>query len=131
MSKIKKPKSFVEKVTLEVFEADIYIVITEDPNSYVENAGISGWVKDYPDQDLQDHTDAMTFRVGFSDMYLLMSPNATVGTMAHECIHCICSIFNDRGIKSNLDDTENLAYHVGWLTDMTFKAFRKSMKLWK
>jgi len=120
--------SLVNSVTLDVFEADINIVITENPNRFVDDAGLAGWVKENPEQDLMDHTDALTFRVRFSDHYILMSPNVTPGTIAHECIHCISDIFYDRGVKCNLDDSENFAYHVGWLTDVAYKTLNEYLK---
>lgn len=118
----------VRDVSLDVFEADIHIVITENPNRFVEDRDLSGWVKENPEQDLMDHTDALTFRVRFADHYILMSPNVTPGTIAHECIHCIADIFYDRGVKCNLDDSENFAYHVGWLTDKAYQALNEYLK---
>ena len=118
----------VKDVSLDVFEADIHIVVTENPNCYVDDVGLAAWVKDNPDQDLMSYTDALTFRVRFSDYYILMSPNATPGVIAHECIHTIASIFYDRGVKCNLDDSENFAYHVGWLTDIAFLALNEYLK---
>ena len=118
----------VKDVSLDVFEADIHIVVTENPNCYVDDVGLAAWVKDTPDQDLMDHTDAFTFRVRFADHYILMSPNVTPGTIAHECIHCIADIFYDRGVKCNLDDSENFAYHVGWLTDIAYKTLNEFLK---
>lgn len=120
--------SLVNEVSLDVFEADIYIVITDNPNRFVDDAGLAGWVKENPEQDLMIYTDALTFRVRFAAHYILMSPNVTPGTIAHECIHCIADIFYDRGVKCNLDDSENLAYHVGWLTDVAYKTLNEYLK---
>ncbi|HCM60646.1 MAG TPA: hypothetical protein DIS74_09785 [Bacteroidales bacterium] len=119
---MRKYESLVKDVTLDVFEVDIHIVVTEDPNYYVKKAGLTGWCKNDPDEDLMYYTDALTFRVRMSDYYMLLSPNTTPGTIAHECIHVIGSTFHDRNVKASYDDTEVLAYHVGWLTDIAAKA---------
>jgi hypothetical protein len=125
---MKKYGSYIKDITLDVFEVDIHIIITQDPNYFVEAEGLSGWCKNDPDDNLMHYTDALTFRVRMSDYYILLSPNATPGIMAHECIHTIGSIFFDRGVKASYECTENLAYHVGWLTDIAAKALNEYLK---
>lgn len=125
---MKKHGALVRTVRLDVFEVDIHIVITEDPNYFVDKAELAGWCKTDPDQDLMYYTDALTFRVRMADYYILLSPNTTPGTMAHECIHTIGGIFFDRGVKASYECTENLAYHVGWLTDVAYKTLNEYLK---
>lgn len=120
--------SSTKRVALAPFDSTIHIVVTTDPNYYVDSNGLTIWVKETPDEDITRHTDALCFGADKMNVYILLSPDIGPGTIAHECLHAIAHIFNWIGAKASYDDTEVFAYHVGWLTDIACKHHSKTVE---
>jgi hypothetical protein len=107
-------------VKLAPLEAEIHIVITTDPNAFIDKAGLRMYVSHDPQEDLTKDTDAFTFNARVSDYYIMLSPQADISVIAHEAVHCIAMIFDDRGEKADYNNNEIFAYHVGWLTKVAY-----------
>lgn len=112
-----KNKGHINKIWIALFGCSVHIVITEDPNYFVDKSGLRIWTSDSPDEDISKLADAICFQKAVSDYYIMMSPNVDINQSAHETVHCIGRIFRDRGIKADYDNDEIFAYYVGWLTE--------------
>jgi hypothetical protein len=104
-----------KKIKLDVFLCDIHIIITDDPNKCVDDRRIRQYCSDLKDEDLAKNCDGFVFQKGKSDYYIITSPNAEYGVIAHESVHLTGRIFNDRGQKANYENDEVFAYYVGWI----------------
>jgi hypothetical protein len=112
-------------IKVDVLLCNIRIIITDDPNGYVDGKKLRIYCSDKPDEDLTKTCSGFVFQKGLSDYYLMLPPSATCGIIAHESAHVICRMFNDRGQIADYENDEIFAYYVGWLTEVTDKFIRK------
>lgn len=49
--------------------------------------------------------------------FILLKPNASANTVAHEAVHIVNKVFNDRGIKLDSNNDEPQAYFTGWVVE--------------
>lgn len=68
-----------------------------------------------------ENCDAMTLHGGGPVVFIFLKPNASVGTIAHECWHAIRHMLNVVGVEL---DSETVAYHLGYLVQKTFNFIR-------
>lgn len=52
---------------------------------------------------------------------IVVSPEADVGTLAHECFHATSAILNYVGTTLTSETEESYAYLLDWLVGWTFK----------
>ncbi|MDR1221757.1 MAG: hypothetical protein LBL07_02605 [Tannerella sp.] len=105
-----------KKIKLDVFLCDIHIIITDNPNKYVDEKRIRQYCSDTPDEDLEKNCDGIVFHKGKSDYYVMLPPTVDLGVIAHESVHLIGRIFHDRGQLADYGNDEVYAYYVGWIT---------------
>lgn len=61
---------------------------------------------------------AFTFRADRADevgYFAMLQPDASADTVAHESVHIVNKIFNDRGIRLDSHNDEPQAYLTGWV----------------
>lgn len=125
MKKIKHG-GYIMDIALNIFGATIYIVITEDPDNFVDKTGLREWASEDPEEILKKYTDAMCFQKRKSEYYILLSPCCGIEQCAHESIHCIGRLFRDRGIRADYFNDETFAYYVGWITNSVYDHLQES-----
>ena len=118
---LKKTKygDYEYKVTFNVFGSVVYIVFSENMVKSINGR--------YP----QINTSEKDFgamccrRRGEPDQHIFFElGNCPVGTLAHECWHAVRYMLLD---WSHCElDNETIAYHLGWLVDMTSR-FRNAL----
>jgi hypothetical protein len=104
-----------KKIKLDVFLCNIHIIITEDPNKYVDDKRIRQYCTDNPDEDLSKNCDGMVFQKSKFDYYVMLPPDVEYGPVCHESVHLIGRIFSDRGQIADYKNDEIFAYYVGWI----------------
>ena len=60
---------------------------------------------------------------------IVIAPDETVGALAHEAVHAIDMLFDDRGIERE-PLSEPYAYMVEWLVNKMFPIFYKHSKIY-
>lgn len=60
---------------------------------------------------------------GMRDYCILLGPNATLGAIAHECLHIVNFIFRDIGMKLDVHNDEPSCYLIQWLFDRAHGVF--------
>jgi hypothetical protein len=105
-----------KKIKLDVFLCDIHIIITDNPNKYVDEKRIRQYCSDLPDEDLEKDCDGLVFQKEKSDYYVILTPTVDLGAIAHESVHLIGRIFHDMGQLADYGNDEVYAYYVGWIT---------------
>ncbi|MDR1091173.1 MAG: hypothetical protein LBL79_08875 [Prevotella sp.] len=104
-----------KKIKLDVFLCDIHIIITDNPDKYVDEKRIRQYCSNLPDEDLGKICDGFVFQKERSDYYVILPPSTTCNVIAHESVHVIGKIFHDRGQFADFENDEVFAYYVGWL----------------
>ena len=60
------------------------------------------------------------------DIYtVFLKPKATHSSIAHEVVHIVNAIYDDRGMKLDVHEDEPQAYLTGWITAQIYKAIKK------
>ena len=59
---------------------------------------------------------------------IVLSSEATAGTLVHECVHAIDFLWNECGIKRHTTADESYAYAVQWLFDKCYEQVKGLLK---
>jgi hypothetical protein len=63
-------------------------------------------------------TEAMAFyNTGTANVVLLLKPNATPGTIAHEALHAVFAMGKITGLYPDNNSEEAFAYAIGWVVN--------------
>lgn len=69
--------------------------------------------------------DACMFRNpdknGYSKYVLAFENKTTHNIIAHECMHFVNNVFEDRGISPDVENDEPQAYLLGWVVEQCYK----------
>lgn len=60
------------------------------------------------------------------ELYMFISPKATLGVVSHEVYHVVCRMFDYIGVEDY--DEELVAYHLGYIVDEVYKFIQKINK---
>lgn len=111
----KKNITVQNKIKVDVLNADIHFIETNDPNGFLKRNNLILYAGTLDDP-ITSSCDGFVFDKEKSDYYIVLSlDNYTYGTLTHECIHCVGRIFRDRGILADFENDEAFSYYVGWL----------------
>ena len=83
--------------------------------------------EDYLDDWKEDSKDAEGYTIPYHP--IIMYSKKGEGTVAHEAVHVICCILEDRGVRYVYPDEESLAYPVGWLVEKWYQ--KKDWMKWQ
>lgn len=113
-------------IKLPVFGYNIYFVITNNIEaSRLKRNNILGRIN----LPLSKYIDGLHSYNKFDfDSYIFVTPESTIGTVAHEIFHSLWRMFKYFGVK--IDD-ETFAYHLTYLLDEFVKFKNKSIHLRK
>jgi hypothetical protein len=100
-------------VDIDVFQCNLHILVADDFNRCIDGKRLRKYCSGEPDEDLSEDT-AFVFQKKKSDYYVIVAPDASCGTVAHEAVHLVNRIFADRGQDADCRNDEVFAYHVGW-----------------
>lgn len=67
--------------------------------------------------DVPDHAHAITLYDSDSGTYVFLPPDATIGTVAHECYHAVNNLMRHVGVE----DEEAIAYHLDFVIEHAAK----------
>ena len=118
----KKPK--LHLIPLEMFCLDVAVFASEDER--IETLTAQGC------DDLTRHSDAALSsahqdftRDGNIRLAMVIKPEATKATWAHECVHVADFVIDYLGLPTSVEGTEVRAYMVGYLFSRLQKIMRK------
>lgn len=115
----KTNEAYVKKLHLDVFAADIHIVVTETPDVYIDKSKLRDWCSPgEPHENLSQNCGGFCFNKEQSDYYIVIPPTATLNIAVHETVHCIDRLFDNRGQDADYSNDEVYAYYVGWLSQI-------------
>jgi len=113
----KKNKIDLEKMFhYSVFGTVIVCILTDNPNISLENRKLDQYARRFKNEDLTINIEGFVFEALYN-YYIVLKPNVSVGTIAHEASHAISQMFSDRGIKADYNNDEMFAYFLGNLVD--------------
>ena len=67
-----------------------------------------------------------TSKKGFLHYQVLFKPKVSATIIAHETVHLVNMIFDDRHMQLDIKNDEAQAYLTGWVTDQIYKTKDKS-----
>lgn len=117
-----KVKEKIKLIRLDPFNVNIWIVITSSVKQSANHAFklIGGEGVGIEDDD--DSKGAVTVSAPHNgNIYIVISPDAPVGHIAHECYHAA----NAAATFSGVEDEEFYAYTIGFLTEKIFNLVNK------
>jgi hypothetical protein len=65
-----------KKIKLDVFLCDIHLIITDDPNKYLDDSKLRIYSGDSPGEDVAKGCDGFVFQKDKSDYYVVLPPTA-------------------------------------------------------
>jgi hypothetical protein len=102
-------KERITRTYVPLYDISLRLIVT---TSVDESAEIRGFTRgDY---------EAVTIRYK-GKLYIVVTKNATPGTIAHEAIHAAAEILHKVGVKFGFSNQEPLSYLSGWITDWVVK----------
>jgi hypothetical protein len=106
-----------KKIKLDVFKCNVHLIITDDPNKYLDDRGLRMYCCDSPDEDMTKDCGGFVFQKDKADYYAVFPPtiDERYDTVCHESVHLIGRIFRDRGQLADYGNDELFAYFVGWI----------------
>lgn len=125
----KKKKIDLEKMFhYSVFGTVIVCIITDNANESLEKRNLDQYAKRFKNDDLVINVDGFVFEALYN-YYIVLKPNSTVGTIAHESSHAISKMFSDRGIIADYNNDEVFAYFLGNLVDAVYPMIEEYKKM--
>ncbi len=107
-----KEKIFSTYVPL--YDMALKLVITISVDASVQKRGFPGAV-DY---------EAVSLRYKGHN-YIVLTKDATAGTIAHESIHAAADILQRVGVRFGASNQEPLSYLAGWIADWVARKLKK------
>ena len=97
------------KIKIPLYMGDIIIIQDNNMQKIINKYGFTSYDA--------KHFDAFAFRnpkKGYSKYYLIFKKPTNARIVAHECLHAIGLVFEDRGIIMDIPNDEPQAYLLGW-----------------
>lgn len=116
----------IKKIAIPIYCGWLSIVFSKDFNYSIKKLKI----------DTKGRTDMNEFEAwsvfqkdkrGVTHYMILYNQNPSHSTIAHEIVHIVNAIFNDRVMALDAINDEAQAYLTGWITQQVYK-FKKSIK---
>lgn len=121
----KKKKIDLEKMfSYAVFGTVIVCIVTDNPNLSLEKRNIDQYARSFKNEDLAINCEGFVFEALYN-YYIVLSPNVSVGVVAHECSHAIGRMFSDRGVKADFNNDEMFCYFLGNLVDFVYPMLKE------
>lgn len=109
-----------KKIKIPIYFGNLIVILTDDLN----NIGYKGVIPDMSD------CYAYCFKEnsnGFTDYYIVLDiENVKPSIIAHEALHCVGEIFEDRGIKMDINNDEPQCYLLGWVVKQCHEFLNKN-----
>ena len=113
----------LKSFNIPLYRGKLVVMLTDDKQF------IKQYIPDFDNNSIYAHTINAPFK-GKDGYYIILNPKNRcrkiyAGTIAHEALHVTSFLFDNRGLKLDMNNDEAQAYLLEWIVDIVFDVINK------
>ena len=114
----------LKSFNIPLYRGKLIVILTDDKQF------IKQYITDFDDSSIYAHTINTPFKCK-DGYYIILNPKNRyrkiyAGTIAHEALHVTSFLFDNRGLKLDMNNDEAQAYLLEWIVDKVFEVINKN-----
>jgi len=116
----------IKKLTVPVYGTSLWIVVSPSITLSIDT------VEDLIDKRIADNKKSLAaYSYAYEDhdgkyrILIFVKPNASPGTIAHECNHAVSTILHWHGVKPSFSNDEHESYYLEQIVDKVHRTIKQ------